>query len=326
MLAQADDTGATDRLLQNAVAAFRTGKFEEAEGLCQRILAAATGSCRESSGPCRDRWPIGRAAARHRAVAEGHCAPAPLARWANPARKAAAARWPGFRGGDRAREGDRAEPESAAYNDLGLINLAEINAAEAVRCFGRAIEISPDLAIAHYNLGLALQWQGLFSDAIAAFRRAIAIAPDFAEAHAKLGNLLMFNGDRRRGSIASAAPPNSTRVGLMCQAKLLMEEEKAAAAEDPARRAINRNPQNSDTPLLLARLHPDGVGPVPGCICRLRPWDCAQPAPDRGTHYELVQAKKLGEADRPLIALMEWMLKEYSLADEERADVRSGPR
>jgi hypothetical protein len=40
-------------------------------------------------------------------------------------------------------------------------------------------------------------------------------------------------------------------------------------------------------------------------------------------YHELVHVKKLTEADRPLIAQMEWVLKECNLADDEQADLHS---
>jgi tetratricopeptide (TPR) repeat protein len=215
------------------------------------------------------------------------------------------------------------EPNSAAaYNDLGLIYLAEFDVSEAAACFSQAIEIYPDWPIAHYNRGLALEGQGLAAEAAAAFRRVITIAPDFAEAHAKLGNLLLSDDNRvealesfRR---AAAAKPD-TSLALMCEAKLLVEEDKAAAAEEPARRAIDRDPQNSDAHCLLGSI-----------LMQLGRFQDAAAAFDLGialnrrqiaAYHELVHVKKLTATDRPLIAQLEWMLKEKDLGDEGLADL-----
>ena len=59
---------------------------------------------------------------------------------------------------------------------------------EAVACYRRALELSPDFAEAHGNLGDAFQDQGKLDEAVACYRRALELKPDFAEAHSNLGN------------------------------------------------------------------------------------------------------------------------------------------
>jgi protein arginine N-methyltransferase 7 len=54
----------------------------------------------------------------------------------------------------------------------------------------RAVEISPNDAEAHSNLGITLQELGRLEDAEASHKQAIAIKPDYAEAHTNLGNTL----------------------------------------------------------------------------------------------------------------------------------------
>jgi tetratricopeptide (TPR) repeat protein len=319
MLAQADDGSRVDRLLQDAVAAYRAGKFGEAEACCReiqkqqpndvaslQILAAIAG---QLGAPRRGIELVQKVITLRPGLADGPIQLAKLLKQDGRVSEAIAAL-------------ERAivlEPNSAAaYNDLGLIHLAESDVAQAAACFGRAIEISPDLAIAHYNKGLALERQGCRPQAVAAFRQVIAIAPDFAEAHAKLGNLLLE--DDRVGAFdcfqrAAAVKPNSS-VALMCQAKILMEEGKAAAAEEPVRRAIDRDPQNSDAHCLLGSI-----------LMELGRFHDAAAAFDLGialdrrqivAYHELVHAKKLTEADRPLVLQMEWMLEEYGLAEAGR--------
>ena len=43
---------------------------------------------------------------------------------------------------------------------------------EAVACCRRALELKPDYAEAHYNLGIALKDQGKLDEAVACYRRA----------------------------------------------------------------------------------------------------------------------------------------------------------
>ena len=82
----------------------------------------------------------------------------------------------------------------ACYAGLGQLG-------SAVKSYEKAIEIKPDYAKAHYNLGnvlhdLALQkfgeYSGLHSsldDPIKSYKKSIEIDPNYAEAHNNLGNV-----------------------------------------------------------------------------------------------------------------------------------------
>ena len=65
---------------------------------------------------------------------------------------------------------------------------------EAVACYRRALELKPDYAEAHNNLGIALKDQGKLDEAVACYRRALELKPDYAEAHGNLGNALKDQG------------------------------------------------------------------------------------------------------------------------------------
>jgi protein O-GlcNAc transferase len=69
------------------------------------------------------------------------------------------------------------------YKQLGQLDAA------AASC-RRAVQLNPNSAIAHNNLGLVLQDAGQLDAALASYRRALEIKPDFAEAHSNLGNAL----------------------------------------------------------------------------------------------------------------------------------------
>jgi tetratricopeptide (TPR) repeat protein len=215
------------------------------------------------------------------------------------------------------------DPGSArAHNDLGLIYLDENKPREATDSFDRAIELDPAMAIAHFNRGLALEAQGLRSEAIAAFRNVVAIDEGFAEAYAKLGNLLLV-GNRHAAAYemfrrAVEAKPDSA-VAWMCRAKILLEEGKAAEAEETVRQAIERGPQNSDAHALLGSI-----------LMELGQFDDAAAASDLAialnrrqiaAYHQLANSKKLAERDRPLVVQMEWMLKEYRLAEPGEIDL-----
>ena len=76
--------------------------------------------------------------------------------------------------------------------------------AEAVASGIRAVELNPNYAEAHNNLGNALRDQGKLDEAIARYRRAVELKPDYAEAHGNLGKALMERGSRTKPSPVGA--------------------------------------------------------------------------------------------------------------------------
>lgn len=71
--------------------------------------------------------------------------------------------------------------------------------AEAEAAYRRALEIRPDYAEAHNNLGYLLRLTKRFAEAEAAYRQALAIKPDYAEARWSLGLLLLYLGRLAEG-------------------------------------------------------------------------------------------------------------------------------
>ena len=61
---------------------------------------------------------------------------------------------------------------------------------EGIIALRRALELRPELAGAHFNLGVAYRSLGNPDEALAAFRRAAELAPGFAEAHLNIGSML----------------------------------------------------------------------------------------------------------------------------------------
>jgi len=69
---------------------------------------------------------------------------------------------------------------------------------DAVALASRAIELEPEDASAHYNMGLALEGQGKLDEAQAAYERAIALDATDWRARANLGRLFIQKGDSAR--------------------------------------------------------------------------------------------------------------------------------
>jgi Flp pilus assembly protein TadD len=86
-------------------------------------------------------------------------------------------------------------PQSAAtHYNLGYVMARRGQVNEAVAEFREALKIDPDYAQAHNNLGAVLQMLGKGAEAREHYRRAIALRPDNAEAHANLASLLSLDG------------------------------------------------------------------------------------------------------------------------------------
>jgi tetratricopeptide (TPR) repeat protein len=75
--------------------------------------------------------------------------------------------------------------------------------AGAIRCFRTAIEVDPASALAHYDLGDALQATEDLEGAIRSFRAAIQLDPNLAKAHGSLGQVLLEQGHFAEASIAT---------------------------------------------------------------------------------------------------------------------------
>jgi predicted O-linked N-acetylglucosamine transferase (SPINDLY family) len=81
-----------------------------------------------------------------------------------------------------------------AHNNLGNVLKDQGKPDDAVACYRRALESKPDYAEAHNDLGNAFNDQGKLDEAIACYRRVLELKPDFVEAHNNLGNAFWQQG------------------------------------------------------------------------------------------------------------------------------------
>ena len=80
-------------------------------------------------------------------------------------------------------------------NDLGKLQDAELSTR-------KAIEINPDFADAHYNLGNTLKNLGKFQEAKISYSKAIEIKPNFAKAYSNLGIILNYLGNSQEALVS----------------------------------------------------------------------------------------------------------------------------
>jgi tetratricopeptide (TPR) repeat protein len=85
------------------------------------------------------------------------------------------------------------EHQDSLQNLGGLLCL--LGAPTAAEVFlTQLVALQPDLALAHYNLGVAQEARQKLNEAEASYRTALALNPSFAEAHNNLGSALLHQG------------------------------------------------------------------------------------------------------------------------------------
>ena len=133
----------------------------------------------------------------------------------------------------------------ACYSEIGSINLAIDN-------FQRAVNLKPDYAEAHYNLGVVLQKNGEDEEAYKSYEKAIAIKHAYPQAHNNIGmiNLKKRNLNEAVKSFewAVAYNPNyveahnnlgATFQELMQFQKAMYQYEKALSINPKFAQALN---------------------------------------------------------------------------------------
>ncbi len=90
----------------------------------------------------------------------------------------------------------RVTPNTAIANyNLGKVYETNGKAQDSVDLYRRAVGINPTYSEAHYNLARLLAQQGKPDDAIAHYREALKFKPNDAETHNNLGQLLALQGN-----------------------------------------------------------------------------------------------------------------------------------
>jgi len=128
----------------------------------------------------------------------------------------------------------------------GEIQLAQGKTSEAINTLQSVVSIDPDMAVAHYQLGLALNQTGDTDHAAKEWREALRTRPDMIEAHRMLAIYSLQKGDLRAleesaGKMIGLQPAGPD--GYAWRAAALMGQKQFAGAEQDARKAIEVAPQ-----------------------------------------------------------------------------------
>ncbi|MEJ2117043.1 MAG: tetratricopeptide repeat protein [Alphaproteobacteria bacterium] len=182
-----------------------------------------------------------------------------------------------------------------AHSDLGVV-LCELNRLEeARRACETAISLNPALHPAYSNLGNVLKSQGDYEGAAEAYRKALAISPDYASAHANLGVVLINLGQPEEALAACSKgvelAPNraDTHVAL---GHVLRHTGNIDEAMATYLRAIDLNPS-------LASVYSDL-----GCLLQEKgEWDAAMQAHEKALTMQPNNARILNNIGVTLKAL-----------------------
>lgn len=82
----------------------------------------------------------------------------------------------------------------AAYTSWGNLLMQQGDVKAANQLYQRVVDLAPEFAIGHYNLGVSLKALGQVPSAIAHYQQAIHLNPDYPEAHQNLGVILWNSG------------------------------------------------------------------------------------------------------------------------------------
>jgi tetratricopeptide (TPR) repeat protein len=281
---QATQTLSLPAAIARANAHWKAGQSDQAEILCQRVLAA---------------WP-GNADALHLLGLMAHqfgntdlaisqlrqACQTPRAPSAYHSNLAEMCRRAGLlaEGEQAARRAVQIDPVNAdAWNNLGILLQESGNYTESKRCLERVLTLQPQNPQALNNLGNTCKRLGQFADAEKHWRRALTLRPDYAEPHSNLAYLLTDQGQydtaaaharqaielnprladayinlagvemarnrytdalRWLDSLIAFAPTHA--IALASRAQALKKLDRLEDARDSAERALAAAPQNAE--------------------------------------------------------------------------------
>jgi tetratricopeptide (TPR) repeat protein len=206
-------------------------------------------------------------------------------------------------------------PDNAtAHYNLGLTCFKAGRLPDAIASLRRAVVLQPGFGLAQFRLGVALQHQGLEDEAIEALRAAVALGTRVREAYARLGDLLWSRDMVAAADCYRLAVDSSTK-GRLNAAKALMAEEKFDAAVATLRRALALDPWNLEVEWLLGSVLVF-QGELAEAV-RLFEHVVEQAPEAANAYHSLALARRITEADRPLVARMAEVLRTAVLSDTD---------
>ncbi|MBK1683825.1 tetratricopeptide repeat protein [Rhodoferax fermentans] len=116
---------------------------------------------------------------------------------------------------------------SFPWKILGFTYQAQEKYVESIEPLQRSLELNPDDAIAHNNLGMALVAQNLAEEALQHFQQAVGLDPGYGKAHVNLAMVLQFQGhlDLAESSCKTAIALDEHDASAYIQLGKVLEEK-----------------------------------------------------------------------------------------------------
>ena len=143
---------------------------------------------------------------------------------------------------------------AVAHNQLGILEMQRGRTGEAVAAFKKAIASDPQYADAQNNLGVLYNREGKDSDAATLYRQAIASDPKYTKAYVNLGLLLAQHGQVAQGEqqLRTAIQINPNDPGSYTALGMIQGKTgRAVEAAESFRKALSLEPNSADAHLNL---------------------------------------------------------------------------
>jgi tetratricopeptide (TPR) repeat protein len=194
--------------------------------------------------------------------------------------------------------------------------------ADAIATFREVVRLDPASADAHCNLGVAYSMSGRWREAATSLQRAVELRHGFDKALRLLAEVLEHVGQNLEAAnayrrLSRTAEDGAERRLLTARADLL--EGKQEEAEEELRRAIAAAPGNAGARVLLGQLLLEQGAFEEG---ERQLMEVLEVLPD--AFHRLSGARRMTEADRPLVERMRRLLERADLNPIQRGTVHFG--
>jgi len=141
-------------------------------------------------------------------------------------------------------------PELRQHVDAGLRAKADGDLDTAIREFRRVVELAPQLAAAHVNLGAVYFDRKDYSDAVPSLKKALELDPDLPGAHAMIGAALLAQGYAAAAIQHLEKTQSDDLLGVA-----LLESNRPRDAVDHLESALVKRPDDPDLLYYLGQAH-----------------------------------------------------------------------
>ncbi len=218
------------------------------------------------------------------------------------------------------------DPDNAtAHYNLGVAYLTCRSLPQAAASLQRATELRPDFVQAHFNLAIAFDSQGLAGPAIESYRATIVHAPDRAEAHNRLGELLVGQARIAEAAASFRAAADccpGTTLARLNEARLHTIEGNLVAARQALHAVVALDPGCSKAMELLGVIATT-AGEFDEAVAQFSQAIAVNPQ-QIISYLSLVNAKKITSEDAALLDRMRALLQDRTQSDPQRVLLHFG--